>query len=292
LCDSCQESHKEMFPLPSGEGEPRRYGVVGEALLILLVACTVFADSPDRQNNVLSQVKFDQKLDAQVPLQLPFRDSNGETVQLSKYFQGKPVVLSLVYYRCPMLCTEALNGILRAMRGMKLTAGNEFQVATVSFDPKEEPSLAAAKKRVYLERYHRASAETGWAFLTGEEANIRKLTDSVGFKYAYDAELAQYAHSTGIVILTPEGRVSRYLFGVEYSARDLKLALLEASKGKIGTPADAVLLYCYKYDPASGKYNLQIMRTLRVAAAGTVMVLAIIIGLFLWQEKKSRLKAC
>jgi protein SCO1/2 len=222
----------------------------------------------------LKDVGIDQRLNERVPLDLEFKDEAGKTVELRQYFGRKPVVLSLVYYECPMLCTMVLNGMLRSLRALKLDAGRDFEILTVSFNPKETPALAAAKKQTYLERYGRPAAAEGWHFLTGDEDNIRKLTEAVGFRYKYDAERDQYVHASGIMVVTPDGRLARYLYGIEYSARDLRLSLVEASAGRIGSPVDKILLYCFHYDPSTGKYSLLIMNVIR--AAGTVTVLAIV----------------
>ncbi len=219
--------------------------------------------------DLLKKVGFDQKLDAQVPLDLPFRDEHGRTLPLSAYFGRKPIVLSLAYYECPMLCTLALNGQLRAYRALGFNIGREFDVITVSINPKEGPALAAAKKASYLDKYRRAGAENGWHFLTGTEPSIEALANAVGFHYTYDPESQQYAHTTGLIVLTPEGRIARYQYGVEYSAEDLRRSLIEASAHKIGTPVEQVLLYCFHYDPATGKYSLAILNLIRTGAVLT-----------------------
>src|ERR1019366_7904408 len=254
---------------------------------LLTFASPVFSELASVQNKILSKIGFTQNLNAQVPLDLPFRDENGKTVRFGDYLTDKPVILSLVYFECPMLCTESLNGLVRSIRSLSLDAGRQYRIVTVSFDSREKPTLAAAKTRVYVDRYGRAGGAAGWTFLTGDEGPIRRLTDSVGFHFTYDPELQQFAHGTGIIVLTPSGKVSRYLFGVEYSARDLRLALLEASDGKIGTPVDQLLLYCYHYDPLAGKYNLDILRALRVTGLATVLLLATVIGFFLYREKRT-----
>jgi protein SCO1/2 len=256
-------------------------------LMLLALASPLFAESAAAQNKILAKVGFTQNLNAQVPLDLSFRDENGKPVHLGDYMTDKPVILSLVYFECPMLCTESLNGLVRSIRSLSLDAGRQYRIVTVSFDSREKPALAAAKKRVYTERYGRPSGAAGWAFLTGDEGPIRRLTDSVGFHFTYDPELQQFAHGTGIIVLTPGGKISRYLFGVEYSARDLRLALLEASDGKIGTPVDQLLLYCYHYDPMAGKYNLDILRAIRVAGLATVLLLGSTIGFWLYREKRT-----
>lgn len=238
---------------------------------------------------ILQGVGIDQKLNAQVPLDLVFRDESGRAVALREYFGERPVILSLVYYECPMLCTLILNGLLRSLRALSFTAGREFIVLTVSFDPREGPELAAAKKRAYVRSYGRSEAERGWHFLTGEEAAIRRLTEAVGFRYAFDAETGQFAHASGIMVLTPQGRVARYFYGIEYAPRDLRLGLVEAAQGKIGSPVDQLLLYCYHYDPKTGRYSMLIMNVLRLAGAATVLALGgFMLAMFRRERRKKR----
>jgi protein SCO1/2 len=223
--------------------------------------------------DLLSKVDFEQRLNAEIPLDLVFRDEHGRARPLSTYFGKRPVVLSLVYYQCPMLCTLALNGEVRAFRALTLSAGREFEAVTVSINPRETPALAAAKKATYLSSYRRAGAAEGWHFLTGSESSIRALASSVGFHYAYDPESGQYAHATGLVVLTPQGRVAAYEFGVEYSPRVLRLSLIDASQGKIGNAVDKVLFYCFHYDPAMGKYSLTVLNLVRGGAIATFAAL-------------------
>jgi protein SCO1 len=189
-----------------------------------------------------------------VPLDLMFKDEAGRSVRLGDYFGSKPVVLSLVYYDCPMLCTQVLNGMASSFKTLSFSVGKEFEVVTVSFDPREKPELAAKKKEMYLQRLNSPGAAAGWHFLTGEEAEIKQLAQAVGFRYAFDPATNQFAHASGIMVLTPQGKLARYFYGIEYAPKDLRLGLVEASAGKIGSPVDAVLLYCYHYDPATGKY--------------------------------------
>lgn len=231
------------------------------------------APVPQGRPNLLQDVGIDQKLNGQLPLDLTFRDETGRPVQLREYFGKKAVLLSLVYYECPMLCTMILNGLVTSLRAVPLTVGNQFEVVTVSIDPREKPELAAGKKEIYLRRYDRAGAAKGWHFLTGEEANIRQLAKAAGFRYAWDPLTKQYAHGSAVMIATPQGRLSRYFYGIEYSARDIRLGLVEASANKIGSLADQVLLFCYHYDPATGKYGLVIMNLVRAAGLATVLAL-------------------
>ena len=221
----------------------------------------------------LAKVSFEQRLNEQLPLELPFKDESGRAVKLGDYFGRKPVVLTFVYYECPMLCTEVLNGLESALRVLNETIGKEFDVVTVSFDPKETPILAAGKKKVYLERYKRPEAQQGWHFLTGDQASIETLTKAAGFNYFWDEDSHQFAHASGIVVLTPSGKVSRYFFGIDYAPRDVKFALIESSNEKIGTLAERLLLYCYHYDPAKGNYGFVAMRAVRIGGAATILAL-------------------
>jgi len=235
---------------------------------------------------VLRQVGFDQKLGASVPLDLRFKDDAGREVRFGDYFGRKPVVLSLNYYGCPMLCTVTLNGLASALNVLtSFDAGREFEVVTVSFDPSEGPALAAQKKASYLTRYQRPTAEAGWHFLTGDQAAIDALTRAVGFRYAWDEETKQFAHPAGVVVLTPEGRISRYLYGIEYAPKDLKLALMESASGRIGSAVDQAILYCYQYDPMTGRYSASIMRIMRAGAILTVLALVGFIALSLRRER-------
>jgi protein SCO1/2 len=228
--------------------------------------------------SALQGVGIDQKLDEQVPLNIVLKDEAGRDVPLSNFFsKGKPVVLALVYYRCPMLCTQILSGLESALKAVTFNPGKDFEVVAVSFDPKDTSELAASKKQMYLRRYGRPNTANGWHFLTGEEKNIRLLTDAVGFHYKYDPKTDQFAHASGIMILTPDGRMSRYFYGVEYAPRDVRLGLVEASRNKIGSPVDAVLLFCFHYDPATGKYGAIALNLLRASAA----LFALIGGAFL-----------
>lgn len=255
--------------------------------LLALLAALAVAAPPCRaaaRRDVLDRVGFDQNLGAPLPLDLTFRDDAGRTARLGDIFEGKPVLLAFVYYKCPTLCTETLNGLLRAARALPFDAGRQYDVVAVSFDPRETPALAAAKKSAYVERYGRPGAARGWKFLTGDAGSIRRLAAAAGFRYAYDAELDQYAHATGLIAVTPAGRISAYLYGVEYAAGDVRLALVDAAAGKIGSPVDRLLLYCYRYDPVAGKYGLLVMRALRAAAAATAALLA----LSIWLAAKRR----
>jgi protein SCO1/2 len=238
----------------------------------------------------LSEVGLDQKLDQQLPLDLVFRDESGQEVKLGQYFGQKPVILALVYYDCPMLCTQILNGMVTSFRVLPFQVGKEFDVVTVSFDPRETSALAATKKKVYvnyLPEKMRPAATTGWHFLTGDQPSIAKLTEAVGFRYHYDEATKQFAHASAIMVATPHGKLSRYFYGIEYAPRDLRLGLIESSANKIGSPADQLLLYCYHYDPATGKYGAAVMKIMRIA--GVITVLAIVAMLFALKQRKPKL---
>jgi len=220
----------------------------------------------------LENVGIDQHLDAQVPPDLVFTDDTGRPVHLADYFGKKPLILNLVYYRCTMLCGEALAGLSSAMKLVKFDVGNQFDVVTVSFNPQETTAEAAAKKKEMLERYGRPNAASGWHFLTGTPDSINALTKAVGFQYQYDATRNQYAHATAIMVLTPQGRISRYFYGVDFPPKDLRMGLVEASHEKIGNPIDQILLYCYHYDPATGKYGAVVSNMLKVGGALTILL--------------------
>jgi protein SCO1/2 len=222
---------------------------------------------------LLQEVGLDQKLNAQIPLNLTFKDESGRTVKLGDYFGKRPVILTLNYFECPMLCTEVLNGLTGALTTLNFSIGKDFDVVTVSFNPRDTPELASAKKANYVRRYRRDGAAEGWHFLTGNEPEISVLTRAVGFRYAYNKAVGEYAHASGIMVVTPDGRLSRYFYGIEYGPRDLKLALMESADRKIGSPVDQLLLACFHYDPASGKYSLAVMRVVRTAGVATLLMI-------------------
>ncbi|MGO9968567.1 MAG: SCO family protein [Bryobacteraceae bacterium] len=237
----------------------------------------------------LAGVNIEQRLDQQVPLDVSFRDEAGRAMPLASFFEsGKPVILALVYYRCPMLCTEILTGLESSLKAVSLDAGKDFNVVSISFDPKDTPELAAAKKQMYLKRYNRPNAANGWHFLTGDAANIKALTDAVGFHYKYDPATEQFAHASAIMILTPEGRISKYFYGVDYAPRDLRLGLVEASQEKIGTAVDQILLYCYHYDPTTGKYGAIAINILRGAGGAFVLVGGAILLVFFRRDARAQ----
>ena len=259
------------------------------ALLATLVAAPpAAAQRPPREVDIhgtaaglpepLREVGFDQKLGGELPLDLVFRDADGRRVALGDYFDGRPVALSLVYYDCPMLCPLTLSGLAQSLKPLELSAGEEFQVVVVSFDPTETSETARVARDRYLPLYGREGAEEGWHFLTGDQTSIDRLADAVGFRYTWDAERAEYAHAAGLVVATPEGRIARYFFGTDHPARDLRLAFVEATDGAIGSPIDQVLLYCFHYDPATGRYSAA---TWNLVRAGAILTLAAL-GTFLF----------
>lgn len=236
----------------------------------------------------LEGVSVTEHLNAALPLDLEFRGEDGRPVRLSEYFKGdRPVILTLNYYRCPMLCTLQLNGLIDALKRLEWTPGHEFRIVTVSIDPTETPPLARRKKQNYLEEYGRPAAAAGWSFLTGRAENIKKLADTVGFQYRYDKETDQYIHAAALFVCTPGGRVSRYLYGVMFDPQTLRLSLVEAGEGKVGTTMDRVLLFCFHYDAARGRYGPAAMRIMQVAAAMTVIVVGAALAVF-WRRDRRR----
>jgi protein SCO1/2 len=278
-----------------------RWGGVA-VLLASLLSVPAFAGPADAPPRVEATQNLDlpfevrglqivEHLGDTLPLDLKFVDDHGKAVKLGDYFRsGKPVLLNLVYFECPMLCTIALNGELDVLKQTAWTPGQEFQVVTVSFNPKDTPALAAKKKANYIQNLGRPGAESGWAFLTGDEATVKKFADAVGFEYRFMPETGQYMHAASLIVATPEGRLSRYMKGVMYDAPTLKLSLLEASGGNIGSVADQLLMYCYMYDPAKGKYGLAAMKIMRTGGAVTVLVLVAAMG-WLWLHETSKKKS-
>lgn len=263
-------------------------------LLWIIYPNAGYAHEPDNTINPLEAAKINQLIGTQVPLDVTFQDERGSIVRLDQFFDGEqPVVLVFAYYECPNLCNLVLKDLAGGLNELTLTIGEDFKVVTISIDPVETPELAAATKADYLKQYDRPKAAEGWTFLTGDHTNIDRLTNAVGFEYAYDAEKDQYAHAAGIIILTPQGKVSRYLLGLDYSPRDLRLGLVEASANKIGSVVDQVLLRCYQYDPKTGQYTFVAMNALRVAGFITVLIIGGGVWLMLRQEiaKSPKLKA-
>jgi cytochrome c oxidase subunit II len=267
-----------------------RHRLHGAVALAVLLLCNLTAQAQDAQAQqaMLRDIRIEQRLDAQVPLDLTFRDEMGRAVQLHEYGNDKPTILVLAYYNCPMLCTLVLNGLTSSLSELRFNVGREFNVLTVSIDPREQPALAAARKEVFIKRYGRAGARAGWHFLTGDAANIKQLAQAVGFHYAYDPTTGQFAHAAGIMILTPEGKVARYLYGIEYPPKDLRLGLVEASHNEIGSPVDQVLLLCYHYDVATGRYAPVAVGLMRAGGALSILVLAASIFVMLRQEGRKR----
>lgn len=235
---------------------------------------------------MVSQIGIDQHLGEQLPLDLELQDEQGESVKLGQFFHDKPVVLLLVYYRCPMLCTQVLNGFLKSSQAVKYTIGQDYEVVTVSFDPREKPELAAQKRDAYVRAYRREGAARGWHFLTGTKESIERLTEAVGFRYRYDPKSDQFAHASGITVATPDGKLSRYLYGIEYEPSDLRLALVESGEKRIGSPVDTVLLLCFHYDPMTGKYGLVIANVMRLAGSCTVLLLGGFLAVMYRQERR------
>jgi protein SCO1 len=241
--------------------------------VLLILQCAASAAAEEARPSVLQEVGIDQRLGATLDLNLRFRDESGNIVTLSKYFHGKPVVLAPVYFTCSSLCPMTMNSLIQALRVLNFSAGKEFELIAVSFDPKEDPGMAAAAKRRYVRDYNRPGAAAGFHFLTGGEESIRALTDTVGFRFKWDDASAQWAHATGIMVVTPEGKLSQYFYGLEYSARDLRFSMVQASQESIGSIVDRVLLYCYHYDPATGKYGMVVIRSVRVFGVATALAL-------------------
>jgi protein SCO1/2 len=256
--------------------------------LAVLAASSVSGASAQQLGRVTREVKFDQRLDALVPLDLHFRDEEGRDVRLSDFVHDRPVILSLVYYECPMLCTQVLNGLSTSLKQLdSLAIGEDFQVVTISIDPQETPELAARKKKAYVAALGAAGGDAGWHFLTGDAASIAAVSEAVGFRYFYDQEIGEYAHPGGMVILTPEGRVSRYFIDVVFPRLDLRLALVESSEGRIGNLIDAVTLLCYRHDPTTGRYGIVVTNVLRLLGGLTAVLLG---GSILFMLRRERLQ--
>ena len=258
-------------------------------LVVLVVSASAFGSQPVPEN-ILRDVGFDQKLNADVPLTLVFRDESGISAPLRDFFpSNKPTILVLGYNGCPMLCTAVLNGLTSCLRMISLDAGADYSIVFVSIDPSESPQLAAKKKAEYLHSYRRPGSADGWHFLTGDDSSIRALAQSVGYRFIYDFTARQYVHPSGIVLVTPSGKVSKYFLGIDFSARDLRLALVEASQNSIGTLTDQILLFCYRYDPATGKYGFAVITAIRLGGIATVLALATFIFVSLRRERRMKL---
>ncbi|HEY2101789.1 MAG TPA: SCO family protein [Chthoniobacterales bacterium] len=251
---------------------------------LIVLAGTAFCKTPQEQ--IAARAGLEQKLNGQVPPNAQFRDEHGNSVTLRHFFGTKPIILALVYYQCPNLCTLVLNGLLQTAQELRLDAGKEYEIVVVSFDAHERPALAAAKKQTYIERYGRAGAGDGWHFLTGDEVAIAQLAESVGYRFAYDSQTRQFAHPSTIVVLTPQGKIARYFPGIEYPSHDVRLALVEASQERIGSGADRLFLLCFHYNPATGRYGLLINRVILVAGIGSAVLLGLFISLSLIRERR------
>jgi protein SCO1/2 len=247
-------------------------------------------DPATAKPGLLKKVGIDQRLNAQVPLDLMFTDETGRDVRLGELLGKRPVVLAMVYYECPMLCTQVLNGVVSALGVLKFDVGKEYDVIAVSINPKEGPGLAAQKKKAYLERYKRPQTADGWHFLTGKEENIQRLAAAVGFRYAFDEEIQQYAHGAGIEILTPRGVIAKYFYGIEFSPRDIRFGLIEASDERIGTAIDEALMLCYHYDPTTGKYGATAIGAIRIGGVATLLALLSFVFVSLRRERAAARK--
>jgi protein SCO1/2 len=249
---------------------------IGVWALSATIAYAQYGDAPPRPDPasakpaILRSVGIDQRIGQQLPLDTVFRDEDGREVKLGQYFGARPAVLALAYYQCPMLCTQVLNGMTGALKTLSFDAGKDFEVVVVSIDPRDGYRMAAAKKSTYVGNYGRPATAAGWHFLTGTETSIERLADAIGFHYAYDANLQQYAHGAAIYVATPKGVISRYLLGIDFAPRDVRLALVEASHDALGTVADQVLLLCYHYDPATGRYSAAVLDAIRAGFIVTV----------------------
>ena len=238
----------------------------------------------------LQTVGIEQKLGDRLPLDAEFKDENGSQVKLGSYFsKGRPVILALVYYECPMLCNQVLNGLNGSLKGMNFDAGKDFDVVAISFDAREneKADLAKNKKASYVERYGRPGGENGWHFLTGTQDSIDKVTKAAGFNYKWDERSNQFAHAGGVMVVTPEGKMSHYLYGIDYAPKDLKFAIMEASENKVGGATDQLLLYCYHYDPATGKYGLAILSVMRLGGVLTLLLMGAT-ALVFWRRNKKK----
>jgi protein SCO1 len=270
---------------------PRRAAsLLALAVSLLTVLARGQAPAIDLSPPPPKNVGFDQNIGRTVPLDATFRDETGKTVRLGDYFADKPVVLSLAYFACPMLCSLSMQGLSGSLKGINLDAGRDFELITISFDPRETSAMARAKKDTAIQRYGRPGAALGWHFLTGDEAAIQQVTSTVGFRYEWDASIQEYAHPTGIVVLTPDGKVARYLFGVEYAPKDLRLSLVEASHGNLGTVVDQLLLLCYHYDPKAGRYGRVAIGAMRAGGALTLLSLGALVVVMTRKEKRARKK--
>jgi len=270
--------------------QTRNNRIGARAIAAALAAVTVLPVAAQQYGlpAMLQNVGIDQKLNSQLPLEATFRDETGAPVRLGNYFKGRPVILNLVYYKCPMLCGMILRGMVKTLRRVDLNPGADFDIVTISFDPSETPQLAAAKRQTYLTEYNRPGAAGAWHFLTGNDTEIHKVTNAVGFHYQWDERQHSWAHASAIFVATPEGKLSRYLYGIDYRDRDLRLSLVEASANKIGTLSDQVLLFCYCYNPRNGRYGLVIQNVIRVCCGATLLALGSFVILALRRERRTK----
>jgi protein SCO1 len=266
----------------------------GILLVVMLGLACLLPQSDARAQQtvggVVSQVGFDQKLGIQLPLDLRFHDDTGRDLRLGELFGRRPVILAPVYFRCPLLCNQLLNGLTRSLKPVSLAAGQDFDVIAFSINPAETPDLAGPKKRAYLEQYDRPGSANGWHFLVGDQPAISALTEAIGFRYTFNPQTELYAHAAGVVIVTPEGRIARYFYGIDFPPKELESELTRARAGQIGNPIGRLLLLCYDYDAATGKYTLSIMRLLRVAGTATAVALGAFVCLMFRREAKERRK--
>lgn len=284
----CKVPPRPFAPLRVCARFSSREGEKAQRIFVVLMFCVLACASARgvaAQSSSIPDVGIDQKLNNQIPLDLSFRDESGRVVRLRDYFDGKPVLLTPVYFSCPMLCSQVLNGVNESLSDMRFSVGQEFNVLTVSFDPRDMPQAASEKKAEQIRHYGRAGASDGWHFLTGDETSIKRLMDSVGFRYKFDPDTNQFAHAAGVMVLTPDGKVARYFYGIQYPPRDLRLGLVEASANRIGSPVDQVLLLCYHYDPVTGKYSAVTMSFVRLGGALTLALLGGFIFVMLRRER-------
>ena len=256
-------------------------------LLLYEFPPTMMAGTAPQRPPSLQNIGIEQRLNQTVPLDIPFRDEQGSAVQLREFFRGRPVLLVPVYYTCPMLCSQVLSGVVAGLRPLSLVPGRDFEIVAFSFNPSETPADATRERNLYVRRYSTRAGVAGWHFLTGSPESIKAITDAIGFHYRYDSALKIFVHGSGVMVLTPAGRISRYFYGVQYEPKDLKLGLVEASNGKIGSPADQILLFCYHYDPTTGKYTTTVLAILRFAAILTLLLMAIGFA-FYWRIEQRR----
>ena len=277
---------QSSFRMP--DGACRRFLSALTAAMLFWIS-QAFAQTASSLPPEVHDVGIDQNLNGQMPLDLTFKDESGKSVRLGDYFGKKPVILTFAYYECPMLCTLVLNGLVKGLRTLSFDVGGQFEVVNISINPREGPSLAAGKKNTYIREYARPGASQGWHFLSGEEPEIRKAAGAAGYRYKYDPSTNQYIHASGIMILTPKGKIARYFYGIDYAGQDLRLGLIEAAEEKIGSPVDRVLLFCFHYDPETGRYGLAITALIRILGSATALALGAF--MFMMFRRDRRLKA-